>query len=270
MENWVDIEEFKGLYQVSDLGRVRSIERKIYTRTYPSQIMKKYPHKVGNAIRGERVKLRSPNKPRQIQRSVGNLVLLSFKGKPPLHAKQVKHIDGNPLNNCLNNLKWDINDACLDNEIAKDVLELFNNNVYKFCKQILYKHHKNFLNFRQSIEDDIQEIVYKIYIALPCFSTKDDKTYNKERHFYCFCRQKVKYFIARTWEKELNRENILKRTYFYGKNNEYLDFEELVGVEDKYNIYDNLDKKEFMNKYNVKEKIFDKFYKKEFGYNYGN
>ena len=30
MENWKDIENYEGLYQVSNLGRVRSLERDIY------------------------------------------------------------------------------------------------------------------------------------------------------------------------------------------------------------------------------------------------
>ena len=39
-EIWRDIKEFNGVYQVSNFGRVRSVERHINTRTYPSQIMK--------------------------------------------------------------------------------------------------------------------------------------------------------------------------------------------------------------------------------------
>ena len=73
-EIWKDIEEFKGLYQVSNLGNVRSVERFINTRVYPSQLMRKYPHKVGKEVRGERVHLRSPHKAGQLQRSVANLM----------------------------------------------------------------------------------------------------------------------------------------------------------------------------------------------------
>lgn len=32
MENWVDIKEFEGFYQVSDLGRIRSLDRVIFVR----------------------------------------------------------------------------------------------------------------------------------------------------------------------------------------------------------------------------------------------
>ena len=123
MEKWVDIEEFKGLYQVSDLGNVRSVERKIYTRVYSSQLMRKYTHKVGENIRGERVHLRSPKKCGQVQRSVAKWVLISFKGETPKNARQVIHIDGNPLNNSVINLKWDdITNKLLEN--IKNILSI--------------------------------------------------------------------------------------------------------------------------------------------------
>lgn len=135
MEKWVDIEEFKGLYQVSDLGNVRSLERKIYTRLYPSQLMRKFPHKVGENIRGERVHLRSPKKCGQVQRSVAKLVLLSFKGEPPKNAKQVIHIDDNPLNNSLNNLKWDV-DSTYELPINEEARKYFCSYIYNVLKII--------------------------------------------------------------------------------------------------------------------------------------
>ena len=44
-EFWKPMAEFNGTYEVSNLGRVRSIERYINTRTYPAQIMKPF---IGN------------------------------------------------------------------------------------------------------------------------------------------------------------------------------------------------------------------------------
>ena len=57
-EEWRDIEEFEGIYQVSNYGRVRSVERYINTRTYPAQIIKPFVGNNGCVM----VRLRQKNK----------------------------------------------------------------------------------------------------------------------------------------------------------------------------------------------------------------
>lgn len=104
-EIWKDIEEFKDKYQVSNLGRVRSKERFINTRTYPSVIMKPLIRN-NNSVQ---VHLRDGIK--QVSRSVAKLVLLTFVGKPPANAQHPRHLDGNPNNNRLDNLEWNVNRA---------------------------------------------------------------------------------------------------------------------------------------------------------------
>ena len=73
-EIWKDIEEFKESYQISNLGRVRSKERYLNTRTYPSQIMREY---IGN---NNSVKVRLRNGKSQVSRSVAKLVLITIVG----------------------------------------------------------------------------------------------------------------------------------------------------------------------------------------------
>ncbi|MBS7398246.1 MAG: hypothetical protein KIG32_07510 [Ruminiclostridium sp.] len=84
-EEWRDIEEFKGIYQVSNCGRVRSVERYINTRTYPAQIIKPFVGNNGCVM----VRLRQKNKG-QLRRSVAKLVLLAFVSEPPGTAKSAR------------------------------------------------------------------------------------------------------------------------------------------------------------------------------------
>lgn len=104
-EHWKPITGHDG-YEVSDLGRVRSIPRKVGvrgggTRITPTCILKPWwvsndRHKKGHLAvslgRGHRYK-------------VHHLVLEAFEGpRPP--GRLGLHRDGNPANNCHSNLYW--------------------------------------------------------------------------------------------------------------------------------------------------------------------
>ncbi len=102
MEIWKDIDEFQGIYEVSDKGRVRSKERYINTRTYPAQLMK--PMIVNNGC----LMVRLRNGKKQYRKSVAKLVLIAFVGPAPAGSRQVRHLDGNNQNNELYNLEWDV------------------------------------------------------------------------------------------------------------------------------------------------------------------
>jgi hypothetical protein len=168
-EEWRDIDEFKGLYQVSDMGRVRSVERRINKRTYPSVIMRQYPHHNGKDIAGMRVHLRNPNRAGQIQRSVAKLVLITFQGQPPKNAKQAVHIDGNPTNNRLDNLKWDVNKAYYlpPNEKAR---ALFNEYAYTLIKSFIRIKHLYEVKFDfQDSDDFMQECAIRIWDVIDLY-----------------------------------------------------------------------------------------------------
>jgi hypothetical protein len=56
MENWIDIKGFEGLYQVSNLGNIRSLDREItvgynnHKRTYKGRMLKKVVNGVGYEV----------------------------------------------------------------------------------------------------------------------------------------------------------------------------------------------------------------------------
>ena len=104
-EVWRDIEGYEGLYQVSSLGRVKSLDRYItnslgYTLLYKGVILKP---RVSDFFKYYTVQLN--NKDRGRSKSVHRLVAETFIPNPD-NLEQVNHIDENKLNNNVTNLEW--------------------------------------------------------------------------------------------------------------------------------------------------------------------
>ena len=102
-ETWKDIKGYEGCYQVSDLGRVKSLERMIQTGSNTYRRRERILSQGGN--RTYLKVILCDNQDRK-DYTVHRLVALSFLGNPPTKQHQVNHIDGNKLNNHVTNLEW--------------------------------------------------------------------------------------------------------------------------------------------------------------------
>lgn len=103
MEKWKDVLGYEGLYKVSDLGRIKSIER--YRKNHSKTQI------VAEKIKSTRVKnsgylvtdLYKDNKQKTVM--MHRVVATAFLPNEG-NKETVNHIDGNKLNNKLENLEW--------------------------------------------------------------------------------------------------------------------------------------------------------------------
>lgn len=106
-ENWKPIPGYEGFYEVSDLGMVRSLDRKIrcgdgVTRVFYGQVLTPRPtvhggHHQVNLSRGSRADKKN--------RYVHRLVMAAFVGPCPPDM-EVCHNNGHPTDNRLSNLRY--------------------------------------------------------------------------------------------------------------------------------------------------------------------
>lgn len=116
-ETWEDIIGFEGIYQVSDLGRVRSLDRVIPTLTRGNRHIKGKVLKLGYDKDGYRtISLRNKkiNKLAKVHRLVAETFLPKVDGK-----YQIDHINGIRDDNRVENLRWCTNKENLNFPIAK-------------------------------------------------------------------------------------------------------------------------------------------------------
>ena len=98
VERWVPIPGFSGVYEVSDLGQVRSLKGRHGKGTVLKPAL---PSK------GRQYKCVSLHKNgRRTRRSIHCLVLNAFVGSKPSPAHQARRLDGNRANNSADNLCW--------------------------------------------------------------------------------------------------------------------------------------------------------------------
>lgn len=98
-EIWKDVKGYEGIYQVSNMGRVKSLARSGNNRTLKDRIMRQYVGKTGYM----QVRLSKENKTRLLK--VHRIVAEAFIDNP-WQKPQVNHIDGNKTNNLVDNLEW--------------------------------------------------------------------------------------------------------------------------------------------------------------------
>lgn len=109
IEAWKAVVGFEGLYEVSDLGRVRSLTRQILmNRRLPNgetiKVQKSITGRVlapGTVKSGHQIVILGRGNPRLVHA----LVLAAFVGPRPDGADSC-HKDGDPANNRLINLRW--------------------------------------------------------------------------------------------------------------------------------------------------------------------
>jgi len=105
-EKWMPVVDYEGLYEISNFGNVRAVERYYYTGTGT-----KVKRRIYSTVKA--VSINTHGYPQSIFTKNGNrkkitihrLVALAFIANPE-NKSQVNHKDGDKLNNCVENLEW--------------------------------------------------------------------------------------------------------------------------------------------------------------------
>ncbi|EOM78090.1 hypothetical protein DW322_11330 [Rhodococcus rhodnii] len=107
-EIWKPVLGYEGLYEVSSIGRVRTVERVVRggrtptsSRTVPAKVRKVSAH-----VNGGHLWLKLHRNGVRTPRFVHRLVLEAFVGEQPEGRNEVRHLDGNPANNRVENLAY--------------------------------------------------------------------------------------------------------------------------------------------------------------------
>ena len=102
-EVWKDVPDYEGLYQVSNFGMVKRLQRKIPygygMRNIPEKVLKNNVNECGYLY--VRLHKGAKSKNHKIHRLVAQAFI-----ENPEHKRCVNHKDGNKQNNFVENLEW--------------------------------------------------------------------------------------------------------------------------------------------------------------------
>lgn len=107
-EIWKDIIGFEGCYQISNYGRLKSLERFVTHKTrngitYTDQYVKE---KIKVLSKKRRPSATLFNKGKYKKISIARTVLTHFGSEPTIEKPDCMHLDHNIFNNHISNLKW--------------------------------------------------------------------------------------------------------------------------------------------------------------------
>ena len=106
-EEWRDIKDYEGYYKVSNLGRIKSLERDVFTQNGDFRLHKKEtiktPKKTKDGYLSITLSVNGTDKTFPIHRLVAEAFLSQYKTSDKL---EVNHKDTNRTNNIVSNLEW--------------------------------------------------------------------------------------------------------------------------------------------------------------------
>jgi len=124
MERWVDIQDFEGYYQVSNYGRVRSLDREVEQkngrkRLFKGCVLSHKTDKYGYSTVTFCIRTKGVKKSSTVHRLVAVAFVENVFNKPAIN-----HIDGDKSNNNATNLEWVTNKENTSHAIETGLMDI--------------------------------------------------------------------------------------------------------------------------------------------------
>ena len=148
-EIWKDIEGYNGLYQISTLGRIKSLDRKVFNNGTFQLIKGKILNPCNNGNNYLYINLCKNSEIKRV--AIHRLVAQAFIDNQN-NFTQVNHKDENKINNCVDNLEWcspkyNANYGTRNKRMKDNIIK-------KYSKKVIqYDLDGNFIREFNSIED---------------------------------------------------------------------------------------------------------------------
>lgn len=145
-EIWKDIPNYEGLYMASNLGRVKSLPKHYHKEIILKNKLTKDGYYESTLIKN--------GKPKFIRthRLVAMAFIPNIENKP-----QINHIDGNKLNNNVNNLEWCTLQENKDHAIRTGLQDFRGKNNPKAKSVLQYDKKGNFIKRYDTIREAMKE-----------------------------------------------------------------------------------------------------------------
>ncbi|MEB5649029.1 NUMOD4 motif-containing HNH endonuclease [Mammaliicoccus sciuri] len=140
-EIWKDVPGYEGYYQASNLGRIKSLERKVEYINQEDRILKEKIMKLNPTSRGY-IRISLCKKGRSRSHFVHRLIVSAFIGESNL---QVNHIDGVKTNNNIENLEYVTPQENVSHAVRIGLIK----NSSKINEKLIIKDYKNGFRLRQ-------------------------------------------------------------------------------------------------------------------------
>lgn len=156
---WKPIENYNSLYEVNEKGEIRSLYH--WNGHKYEKRKKPYILKQSNTTTGyKKVELAKDGKKKSLK--VHRLVAIAFIPNP-MNKPYINHIDGNPINNCVENLEW-----CTQHENVVHAYETGLIKISHISKEKLQRYVENGFTFHQIMKKEHISVkrlqnYYKIY-----------------------------------------------------------------------------------------------------------
>ena len=148
-EVWKDISEYEGLYQISNLGRVKSLPRKNSKRIINKEIIKVFT-KLPNGYLKVGLSKNGKTKYYFVHRLVAETFIDNPENKPCIN-----HKDCDKKNNCVDNLEWCTykeNNSYKNHHLKRNV-----SSVIYYLKRD-YSNERNIIELAEKLKDKIANL----------------------------------------------------------------------------------------------------------------